>query len=147
MRPETKFVKRMAALFGDPNSGDINDVIVEYENALKGEPDLVLQRAADLIARQRTIRAWPTVAECLKAVKSVKGLVGIKGDVPPLTDFDGWWSDRMSAIGAATSADEIEAQIALIEPYVAAKMISPKRLPQARAHAQSRLDQLKKGGA
>lgn len=147
MRPETKFVKRMAALFGDPNSGDIADVIAEYENALKGEPELVLQRAADLIARQRTIRAWPTVAECLKAVKLVKGLTGVKGSVPPLTDFDGWWSDRLSMIRSATSPDDIEAQLALIEPYVEAKMISRQRLPEARSHAQARLVQLAKGAA
>ena len=136
MRPETKFVHRMATLFGDPTTNDMVAFAAEYENALRGNSDAVLQRAGDIIARDRIIRAWPTVGECLIAVKAAKN--SPTGGLPFIADFDRWWLDRINGIKKATTEAQMETHLQMIEPYAAAKLILSSRMPEAMAAAEAR---------
>ena len=137
-RPESKFVARMTALFGEPNA-DLVAVAAEYEAALRGQSAATLERAADLIARERRIRAWPTVAECLDAVAVAKRTVNVAAmALEPIEDFEGWWAERLARIGIATTEREIAAELAKIEPYCLAKQILTSRLGEAQTAAQKR---------
>jgi hypothetical protein len=139
MKGVTKFVARMQALFGAPGEGDYDAIVAEYANALKGQSDTTLNRAADIIARERKIRAWPTVAECLDAVSQARRVPNtVAMGLDPIDDFDGWWSERLARIGTATSEREISAQMSIIEPYHIARWISDSRMPEAIAVANAR---------
>lgn len=139
MKPEVKFVKRLQALFGPPSDGDYDATIAEYANALAGQSATTLQRAADMIARDRKIRAWPTVAECLDAVAYARRIPNtVAMGLDRIDDFDGWWSERMARIRTATTERELSDQISMIEPYHTAKWIADHRLPDAIAAANAR---------
>lgn len=45
----------------------------EYERALSGNKDEVLNRAVDNILRKTKFRVWPTIGECVDAVRSAAG--------------------------------------------------------------------------
>lgn len=145
MKPEAKFVQRIAALFGEP-TGDLANVVIEYENALRGHSAATLEAAADDIRRTRKYRSWPTVAECLEAAAAAKkrGSYASAG-LEPIADFDSWWHERMMMIKHADSEAQIERAIKEIEPYAAARWIASHRLGDAMALASDRRDQWSKG--
>jgi len=139
MKGVTKFVARMQALFGAPGEGDYDAIVAEYANALKGQSDTTLNRAADIIARERKIRAWPTVAECLDAVSQARRVPNtVAMGLDPIDDFDGWWSERLARIRTATTEKDITREINQIEPYHTARWIASHRLPDAIAAANQR---------
>ena len=137
MKPEIEFIRRMTALFGPPDEATAPDVMHEYSNALRGQNAATLSRAADIIARERRIRAWPTVAECLDAVKAARRTVNtVAMGLEPIDDFDGWWAERLARIHTATNERQIGAEIAEIEPYAIARWIADSRLSEAHAAAE-----------
>lgn len=139
MKPELEFVKRMTALFGPPGEGDCGHVVAEYVNVLRGQSAETLKRAADIIARERRIRAWPTVAECLDAVSQARRLPNtVAMGLERIEDFDGWWAERMARIRTASSERELTTELGMIEPYHTARWIASNRLPDAIAAANQR---------
>lgn len=142
MKPEIQFCQRMSSLFGEPDSTNPEGVIHEYVNALRGQTAGNLDRAADIIARERRIRAWPTVAECLDAVALAKKLAKSSGiALEEIEDFDGWWAERMARIRIAKTERELQDQITIVEPYAASGMILRKRLAEVRDAADERRKQ------
>lgn len=146
MKPELKFTRRMFALFGAPEVASVDEVIIEYTNALRGNTAEVLDRAADKIARERRIRAWPTVAECLDAVSEVKRHPN-DAKLEPIGNFEEWIDMRLRRIETAENEQQIAAELALIEPYHLAKWIDPRHMATAKATADMRRRQWKKDGA
>ena len=139
MRPEIEFVKRMTTLFGPPDAANAEDVFNEYANALRGQSAETLKRAGDTIAKERRIRAWPTVAECLDAVRDARRLPNtVAMGLELIEDFDGWWAERMARIRTASSEIEITRELNQIEPYHTARWIASHRLPDAIAAANHR---------
>lgn len=145
MKPELKFVKRMTALFGAPDSETPDDVINEYVNALAGQSEASLERAADNIARERRIRAWPTVAECLDALQAAKRNANVAAmGLEKIDDVEGWFAERIARIRNATSDRQLEGELRQIEPYDLARWIAPERLRTARFEVDARRNELRK---
>lgn len=139
MKPEIQFVKRMTALFGPPDAAVADDVFNEYANALRGQSSDTLKRACDAIAKDRRIRAWPTVAECLDAVRDARRLPNTAAmGLERIEDFDGWWSERMARIRTATTEKQISIELDQIEPYHTARWIASHRFPDAVLAANAR---------
>lgn len=147
IRPELKFTKRMLALFGIPDGASVEDVVAEYANALRGEDDEVLQRAATRIARTRRIRAWPTVAECLDAVEEARKVAPAPANLKAIKNFHVWWAERLANIDAAASEAEIAAEIEIVRPYADAKWVGSSHWAEVQSHAERRRKQWAKEGA
>ena len=147
IRPELKFTKRMLALFGIPDGASVEDVVAEYANALRGEDDEVLQRAATRIARTRRIRAWPTVAECLDAVEEARKVAPAPATLKVIKNFHVWWAERLAKIDQAETETEIAAQLDMVRPYAEAKWIGANHWADAQYHAERRRKQWAKDGA
>lgn len=132
-------VKRLAILFGEPKTEDPVGFLFEYANAFKGTPRDILDAAADVIIKQRKYRAWPTVAECLDAIDAAKRQIVSNGmRLEPIENFDSWWTDKVSRVQAAQAVSEIDAVLAEVQPYDAAKWIGAWRLPSLRDIAHER---------
>lgn len=143
MRPEHQFVKRMTALFGTPDVADPDDVVNEYANALAGQSEATLNRAADHLARTHKFRNWPTVAECLDAVALAKRPVNTSAmGLERIDDVEGWFSERLARIRIATTERQIDAELRQIEPYDLARWIGKERFPAALHEADGRRRQL-----
>jgi len=136
-------VKRLAILFGEPKTEDPVGFLAEYANAFRGTPRDVLDVAADVIIKQRKFRAWPTVAECLDAIDAAKKQVVKDGMIlPPIENFDAWWSALVARVQVAQSISEIDAAVAEVRPYDAANWIGKWRLPSLLDMAHVRRGQL-----
>ena len=139
MKPTVVFIERLSALFGAPQTADVEATFNEYTNALSGQTAATLQRAADIIAKTHRHRAWPTVAECLDAVTQARKVPNSAAmGLERIDDFDGWWAERMARIRTAASEREIITELRIIEPYHTPRWIAGHRMPDAIAAANQR---------
>lgn len=136
-------VKRLAIVFGEPKTEDPAGFLAEYANAFKGTAKDILDAAADVIIKQRKFRAWPTVAECLEAIDSAKKQVVKNGlRLEPIENFDQWWGAMVARVETAQTVADLDAAIAEVEPYHAARWIGGWRLPSLKDMAHIRRGQL-----
>lgn len=64
-------LKRFLTQYGPPKTDDKAAFIAEYERLLGAtDPDIV-QAATDLVMKQQTYSAWPTIGECHKAIEVI----------------------------------------------------------------------------
>lgn len=61
-------LRRFMTLYGEPRTNDPAIFIGEYEKALAGTRQDVLEAATDALIRGNERRSWPTIGECVKAV-------------------------------------------------------------------------------
>lgn len=142
MKPEREFVKRLGAMFGSLDPAIAADTANEYANALAGQTKENLEQAANILAREHRIRAWPTIAECLDAVSAAKRRSKSAGiGLMPIDGFDGWWGERMARIRHAENDAQIEAELKQIEPYADARWIASSRMREALEAADQRRKQ------
>ena len=72
MTPVQKHIlRRFTVLYGRPNTAGEEEFLAEYTRALGGVEDSRLMAASDLIVREHKFLCWPTVAECLGALRRV----------------------------------------------------------------------------
>lgn len=136
-------VKRLAIVFGEPKTEDPVGFLSEYANAFKGTSKDILDAAADVIIKQRKFRAWPTVAECLDAIDAARKQVVQNGiRLEPIENFDTWWAALVARVQTAQAVEEIDAAIAEVKPYDAARWIGKWRLPSLQDMADIRRGQL-----
>lgn len=138
MKPTVVFIERLSALFGPPQTADVEATFNEYTNALSGQSAALLQRAADNIARTHRQRTWPTVAECLDAVAQARKVPASGGVFEQIDDFESWIAERMGRIRTAETERQLTDEIARIEPLHAARRIDPRRMRDAIAAANQR---------
>ena len=64
----TTVIRRFVLVYGEPKTNDIEGFYAEYQRALKGFSEAVLQAGVDDVIRDHTFPTWPTVGEVYKAV-------------------------------------------------------------------------------
>ena len=62
-------IRRFVTVFGEPKTDNSSAMVAEYERALRGTSPEVLQRAVDKLLRKTKFRVWPTIGECMDAVR------------------------------------------------------------------------------
>jgi hypothetical protein len=68
---EEHFTHRFLNLYGAPNVVDPAAFKAEYVRALAGTEPTLLKAASDRVVDGHTFRNWPTVGECVAAIKAV----------------------------------------------------------------------------
>lgn len=71
MSVKEHIVQRFFTVYGNPKTNDKAAFFAEYEKALNGTDPEILRLAADLVIKQHTFTNWPTIGECVEAVKTV----------------------------------------------------------------------------
>lgn len=115
---EQFFTRRFMTLYGAPDTKDPAAFVAEYNKALAGTDDDILQAASDLVVRQHTFRNWPTVGECVEAV----GIVATRRAAAEARSTPPWFTPR------TTHSAESRARIAALvnETLAALKTMNPK---------------------
>ena len=65
----THIVDRFTMLYGEPQTTDLAKFVADYERELAGIDQGILREASDILVRKHVYRIWPTIAECLSAVR------------------------------------------------------------------------------
>ncbi len=63
--------KRFMTLYGEPPGHSLPALLAEYRKALDGTEASLLTEAVDHVVKQHGYRNWPTVGECVAAVRVV----------------------------------------------------------------------------
>lgn len=71
MKPETALIRRLVAVFGEPKTDDPEVYLMEFERALSGWADEILQLAGDKVINESVF--WPKPAEVLAAARGIAG--------------------------------------------------------------------------
>lgn len=107
---EKRFLARLSAAFGDPGGSDDAATVIEYANAIAGTTPEILDAAATAIIRDRKYRSWPSISECLDAIRREKDWAaarklsrGLSAHV--LTPADVQWDDWMRHLNACNQLD------------------------------------------
>lgn len=63
----SKMLIRFITVYGEPKTDDTAAFMREYETAMDGFSNAILDRATAMILKSHTYPTWPTVGECFKA--------------------------------------------------------------------------------
>ncbi len=66
--------RRFLSVFGEPKTANPEAMFEEYERALSGNKDEVLHRAVDMLFKKSKFRSWPTIGECVDAVRAAAAI-------------------------------------------------------------------------
>lgn len=98
-------IRRFVTVFGEPKTDRPDAMIAEYEKALDGNTSEVLNRAVDNLFKRTKFRVWPTIGECIVAVKeasqdlrSEKASKAVGPEKKKWEDAYSEWSDEAFAI-------------------------------------------------
>lgn len=139
-------LEQLALLYGEPKTPNPSAFLAAYDNATRANDDDTLMDAANIIARTRTVTAWPTIAECLDAIADARRRVKSRGmNLEPIENWDQWWAGVMGSIRFARTHKEISAAIDKVEPYARANWCLPSRLTEAREAGTKRLAEIQNG--
>jgi hypothetical protein len=67
---QTHIVDRFEKLYGPPQTSDLPGFLADYKRELAGIDQGILREASDTLVRTHQYRNWPTIAECLAAVRT-----------------------------------------------------------------------------
>lgn len=137
-------VEQLAILYGEPKTPNPKAFLNAYVNALANNDHETLVDATDMLVRQRKISAWPTIGECLDAVKDAKNQAKSKGfGLEPIDNWDQWYGGLLAQIEHATNESQIDSAIAKIAPYAKALWCFPHRLTDAQKLGEKRRTELR----
>jgi hypothetical protein len=71
-------IGRLILLFGEPKAQNVSAWIAEYRLALVGFHDDAIRMGIDELLRTRTMRAWPSIGECVGACRAAGSKLGVK---------------------------------------------------------------------
>ena len=139
-----KLIEQLSVLYGEPNTPNPEAFIAAYDNATGNADDETLIDAANLIARRRTVSAWPTIAECLDAIADSRKLAKSRGmNLEPINDWDTWFGGLIAQIMHADKQSQIDEAVNKVAPYCRAHWCHPNKAEELRKFGAERMAKLK----
>lgn len=143
---QTHIVERFIQLYGPPQTSNVPGFLADYERELAGIDQGILREASDILVRKHLYRNWPTIGECLAAVRDAT-----------------YWREQAAKVRAAVKPEparvvppkpsiaRVDAMIAKFKAHVAAEeaQASLKAAPFVAPNAEqwsARQSSLRKAG-